>query len=100
PTLVAVVLQRVDYAEGTAYGTMFAIGSLGSLMFVPVAGVLARRRKVQGTLRFLLVIALALAAAALVFALVLYSKPLQPRHRLFERSQTEFLHEGHEETRS
>src|SRR5262249_49966093 len=41
PTLVSIVL-KLGHPPGTAYGTMFAIGSLGSLVLAPLIGLYAR----------------------------------------------------------
>jgi hypothetical protein len=71
PTLVGVVFQLFPDREGTAYGTMFAIGSAGSLLLAPLIGVSAQRRSVQTALRIPMFLALALTATALVFALTL-----------------------------
>ncbi len=69
PTLVAMLFEQHQQAQGTAYGLMFAIGSLGSLMLAPLIGVSARRRNVQAALRIPMFLALLLTATALVFGL-------------------------------
>lgn len=69
PTLVAMVFLTHPQAQGTAYGVMFAIGSLGSLVLAPVIGASARRRTVQSALRIPMFLALLLTAAAVVFGL-------------------------------
>jgi fucose permease len=69
PTLVAIVLKRFSENQGTAYGTMFALGATGSLILPPVIGAYARRRTVQKALGLATVVALLLAAAALVLGL-------------------------------
>jgi fucose permease len=70
PTLVALLFEHFPSSErGTAYGAMFAVGSLGSLLFCPLIGLVARRQAVQQTLRIPMFIALVLAGAALVLAL-------------------------------
>jgi fucose permease len=65
PTLVAVALAAAPMGgHGTAYGTMFAVGSLGSAVLAPVLGVLARGKSVLRALRWLAPIALLLVIAA------------------------------------
>src|SRR5262249_4231243 len=66
PTLVAVALPGVEPNErGTAYGAMFAIGSLGSAALAPLLGLLARGKTVLRPLRLLAPLALLLVVAAL-----------------------------------
>jgi fucose permease len=66
PTLVAAVLHGVPaHARGTAYGTMFAVGSLGSAALAPVLGALARGKTVLRALRLLAPLALLLVVVAL-----------------------------------
>jgi fucose permease len=69
PTLVGMVL-KFGHPPGTAYGTMFAIGSLGSLVLAPMIGAFARGRSVQFALRIPVVLGLLLAAAATVLGLM------------------------------
>jgi fucose permease len=69
PTLVAVALQAAPSARGTAYGAMFAIGSLGSAALAPVLGILARG-KVMRALRVLAPLALLLVVVALAMVVV------------------------------
>jgi fucose permease len=69
PTLVGIVFRLAPHEQGTAYGTVFAIGSCGSLVLAPLIGARARRANVQSALRIPMVIALALTAAAVVFGL-------------------------------
>jgi fucose permease len=69
PTLVGIVFRLFPGQEGTAYGTMFAVGSTGSLVLAPLIGASVTRRSVQTTLRIPMLIALALSGAALVLAL-------------------------------
>jgi fucose permease len=73
PTLVGMVyeqLSEVDVrCEGTAFGTLFAAGSLGSLLLSPVVGAAANRGTMQAALRIPMIGALLLTAAALVFGL-------------------------------
>jgi fucose permease len=66
PTLVAIALREApDNGRGTAYGAMFAIGSLGSAVLAPVLGALARGKTVLRALRLLAPLALLLVVAAL-----------------------------------
>jgi fucose permease len=67
PTLVAAALSAApdEHSRGTAYGAMFAIGSLGSAALAPVLGVLARGKSVLRALRLLAPLALLLVVAAL-----------------------------------
>jgi fucose permease len=69
PTLVAVALQAAPSARGTAYGAMFAIGSLGSAALAPVLGILAQG-KVMRALRVLAPLALLLVVVALAMVVV------------------------------
>jgi fucose permease len=70
PTLVAVLFREFPEKEhGSAYGAMFAVGSLGSLVLPPLVGAFARRRSVQYALRIPMVMCLLLAAAAMVLGL-------------------------------
>jgi fucose permease len=74
PTLVGILFQRLeaDHLEryGTAYGLVFAVGSLGSLVLAPVIAAVARRRNVQYALRLPMLLAIVVTLAALVFSLV------------------------------
>jgi fucose permease len=70
PTLVGRVFRDFPGETGTAYGTLFAIGSTGSLVLAPLIGASARRHTVQSALRIPLLLALLLTAAALVFGLM------------------------------
>jgi fucose permease len=69
PTLVGMVL-KLDHPPGTAYGIMFAIGSLGSLVLAPMIGLFARGRSVQSALRIPMVLGLLMAGAATVLGLL------------------------------
>jgi fucose permease len=72
PTLLGVVFHAFPEEEwGTAFGSVFALGSLGGLLLTPVVGVAAQRRTVQAALRVPMLLALLLTAVALVFALML-----------------------------
>jgi fucose permease len=70
PTLLGVVFRAFPEEQGTAFGSVFALGSLGALLLTPVVGVAAQRRTVQAALRVPMLLALLLTAVALVFALM------------------------------
>ncbi len=69
PTLVSLTFRSAPESPGTAYGMVFAVGSLGGLLIAPLVGARARRTGVQAALRIPMVLALALSASALVFCL-------------------------------
>jgi fucose permease len=69
PTLVGMVL-KLGHPPGTAYGMMFAIGSLGSLVLAPMIGLFARGRSVQFALRIPMLLGLLMTAAATVLGLL------------------------------
>jgi hypothetical protein len=66
PTLGSLAFHIAPTAPGTAYGFVFALGSLGSLALAPLVGARARRATVQGALYIPLLLAIALCAAAVV----------------------------------
>jgi fucose permease len=72
PTLVSVLFNndRFTGERGTAYGGMFAIGSLGSFVLPPVIGMYARRSNIQHALRIPLLVGLAMLVASVILALV------------------------------
>jgi fucose permease len=74
PTLVGILFQRLEAEHlegyGTAYGLVFATGSLGSLVLAPLIAAVARRRNVQFALRLPMLLAIVMTLAALVFSLV------------------------------
>jgi fucose permease len=71
PTLVAMLYQCFDTRQhGTAYGTMFSIGSFGSLLLPPIIGNYARQRSLRQAMRIPMLLAVLLALAAVVFGLV------------------------------
>jgi fucose permease len=74
PTLIGILFERLaadnEAANGTAYGLVFATGSLGSLLLAPLIGSLARRRTAQFALRLPMSLAILATLAALVFCLV------------------------------
>jgi fucose permease len=65
PTLIAMAMEPFPQNRGTAYGAMFAVGSLGSLFLAPLIGVFARRHTVLRAFRLLAGLALLLVVAAL-----------------------------------
>lgn len=70
PTLVGVVFDNTDPgSRGSAFGTMFAIGSAGSLVLPPAVGAFARRTSVRAAFRIPTMMALALSGLALLLAL-------------------------------
>lgn len=71
PTLVGALFDAVEPAGwGTAFGVMYAIGSVGGILFPPVIGAYARRHSVRMAFRIPTLMALALAGAALVLLLL------------------------------
>ncbi len=65
PTLVALALEHFPDMRGTAYGAVYAVGSLGSLILMPVIGFAVRGRKVMRGLGLLAPMAMLLVVAAL-----------------------------------
>ncbi len=70
PTLLGLVFRHFPEERGTAWGSVFALGSLGALLLAPVVGAAAQRRSVQVALRVPMLLALLLTAVSLVFALM------------------------------
>jgi fucose permease len=72
PTLVSVLFNNKTFEGkwGTAYGSMFAIGSLGSFVSLPLIGAFARRSNIQHALRLPLLVSLGMLVASVVLALV------------------------------
>jgi fucose permease len=72
PTLIGILFQDETLRDhrGTAYGLVFAVGSVGSLIMAPIIGASARRTSVQYSFRILMLLGLMLAAAALVLGLI------------------------------
>jgi MFS family permease len=70
PSLVG-LLFHIDPKPptGTAYGPVFALGSLGSLVMAPLVGARARQSGIRGALYLPMMLALGLAAIALVVAM-------------------------------
>jgi fucose permease len=73
PTLVGSLFRQLDKTEvhgfGTAYGILFAFGSLGSLVLAPIIAFRASRQNVQAALRIPMLLAIALTLAALVYVM-------------------------------
>jgi fucose permease len=71
PTLVGIVfeLPGTEHLRGTAYGTVFAVGSTGSLILAPLLGVVARRSSVRQAWRILVFLCLALGFAAFTLSM-------------------------------
>jgi MFS family permease len=69
PTLVGILFNHFHTGRGTAFGAMFSIGAVGSLILPPVIGAHARRATVQRAMRIPLVIALVLAIVSMALAL-------------------------------
>ncbi len=70
PTLLGLVFRHFPEERGTAWGSVFALGSLGALLLAPVVGAAAQRRSVQAALRVPMLLALLLTGVSLVFALL------------------------------
>jgi fucose permease len=72
PTLIGILFDvfKHDRPRGTAYGAMFAIGSMGSLILAPLIGSYARGKTVQQALRIPMVLALVMAGVAIVLGLM------------------------------
>lgn len=72
PMLLGTLFTRheVDGLHGTAYATLFAFGSIGSLALSPLVHHSVNQRRLSLALRIPLLIALALSATTLMFALL------------------------------
>jgi fucose permease len=72
PTLLGMVFRTpgLHEAQGTAYGVLFAGGSVGTLVLAPLIGAAVRRGAPQAALRVPMLLALVLTAAALLFSLL------------------------------
>jgi fucose permease len=64
PTLVGALFDYFPQTRGTAYGAMFALGSLGNLFLPPVIGAYARSHTVHRAMRIPMVMTVALALVA------------------------------------
>jgi fucose permease len=69
PTLMGGVFEAFPDHRGTAYGAVFTLGSVGSLLLAPFIGRRAQATSVQQSLGILMLLALALTFAALVLGL-------------------------------
>ncbi len=70
PTLVAYCLHATDRGRGTAYGVMFALGSLGSAALAPILGLRARGKSVQPAMRLVALLALPLVIVTLAMVVM------------------------------
>jgi fucose permease len=70
PTLIAVAVAPFPGKRGTAYGAMFAVGSLGSLFLAPLIGAFARGKTVRRALHLLAILSLLLVVATLALCLL------------------------------
>jgi fucose permease len=72
PTLLGMVFRTpgLHEAQGTAYGVLFAVGSVGTLVLAPLIGAGVRRGTPQTALRLPMLLALVLTATGLLFSLV------------------------------
>jgi hypothetical protein len=71
PTLIGVLFVRHSDMPGTAFGAVFAAGSLGSLLLAPLIGARMSRTSAQTALRIPLVLGLLLSLLSMVYCLVL-----------------------------
>lgn len=71
PTLLAMLFGRLEQnglnANGSAYGTVYATGSLASLLVAPLIGAAARRRSLRVAMGIPMFLAILLTAMALMF---------------------------------
>ncbi|MBI1916236.1 MAG: MFS transporter [Planctomycetes bacterium] len=71
PTLIGLLFNHYPNEPGTAFGTMFAIGSAGSVFFAPVIGARFHRTSAQSALRIPLVLGMLLMIVSLFFGLAI-----------------------------
>jgi fucose permease len=69
PTLVGLVLQDFPHEPGTAFGLLYAAGSLGACLCSPLFGAHGAGRTPGTALRLPMFLSLALTASALIFVL-------------------------------
>jgi fucose permease len=69
PTLAALTLNHFPANRGTAFGALFAFGSLGSLLLAPLLSVFTRGQTTLRALRLLAPLAMLLVVVALALAL-------------------------------
>ena len=81
PMLVSLAFRAEPAAPGTAYGALFAAGSAGGLLMTPLVGAHYQRSDVQTALRIPMVLAVAMSAAALVYALTRIGTATTSRER-------------------
>lgn len=70
PTLVGILFEHFTHHKGTAFGAMFAIGSVGVLFLPPLIGAYARRTSIRRAMGIPLVLALLLAGLLLFTGLL------------------------------
>jgi MFS family permease len=70
PTLLSVIFQEGPDVKGTAFGVMFAAGSLGSVLLAPLLKAPSTVRRPLSALRLPIFLALLVTASALVLGLV------------------------------
>jgi fucose permease len=69
PTLAALTLNHFPANRGTAFGALFAVGSLGSLVLAPLLSMFSRGHTTLRALRLLAPLAMLLVVVALALAL-------------------------------
>jgi fucose permease len=69
PTLVGFLFSIYPSGHGTLFGTLFALGSAGSLVIAPLMSARVNRTSPQAALRIPLTLGILLLATSLVFAL-------------------------------
>jgi len=71
PTLIGFLFSMYPNAPGTSFGTMFAIGSAGSVVFAPVIGARFHRQSAHRALRIPLFLGMLLMIVALFLGLAM-----------------------------
>jgi fucose permease len=69
PTLVGVLFEKYPSGQGTVFGTFFALGSAGSLLFAPLIAARMNRISAQNAIRIPLALGMLLLIVSFVFAL-------------------------------
>ncbi|MCI0459215.1 MAG: MFS transporter [Gemmataceae bacterium] len=75
PTLVGLLFSEYQNEPGTAFGTMFAIGSAGSVFFAPLIGGRTHGQSAQRALRIPLALGIALVLMSIFFGLLWLGSP-------------------------
>jgi fucose permease len=70
PALLSVIFQEAPAAKGTAFGLVFAAGSLGSVLLAPLLKPPSAARQLLSALRLPIFLALLVTASALVLGLM------------------------------